>query len=223
MQAPFWHLRSPRQPRGLFPAPKTAPSNSGTPIPRPWLEACGARSVRYVTWASTFGWTALQQRRAGCIERVSEAQLLDVIEINELNTDDPGSAATTEPGDALHRTFGIPPCGQRMLAEGVRENQRCACFRLAVQLKCAGLPHDAALTVMEAWSRKNRPGDGKRIITADEVRTQVADAYRKPYRSAGSEDPSVTPFCHPACKVKRKAPDSDQKSSEARRHNLEIQ
>ncbi len=72
-----------------------------------------------------------------------------------------------------------------MLADGVTFQQRVSCFRLAVNLRRAGVPSDLTVTMLRAWARKNRPQNGKRIITEAEIRNQVKDAYEKQYRSCG--------------------------------------
>jgi hypothetical protein len=65
--------------------------------------------------------------------------------------------------------FGLPPCARRILAEGVSAHQRVSCFRLALHLKRNGIPHDLAVAVLKAWAKKNRPVDGKRVITERET------------------------------------------------------
>ena len=95
--------------------------------------------------------------------------------------------------------FGLPPCVRRMLAEGVTSSQRVSCFRLAVQLKRNGMPYDLALVVLKAWAKKNRPTDGKRIITDKEIEYQTTCAFEKPYRSFGCEDPAVAAYCDKDC------------------------
>ena len=97
-------------------------------------------------------------------------------------------------------TFGLQPCARRMLEEGVKGNQRSACFRLAVQLRKAGLPSDCAMAALRIWAKKNRPSDGKAIITAREIRTQTECAYKaREYRSCGCQDEAVKPFCSDTC------------------------
>jgi len=88
-----------------------------------------------------------------------------------------------------------------MLAEGVTEYQRVACFRLAVQLKKAGLPEDIAVATLSAWAVKNRPNGEKQIITEQEIVKQTRCAYAKNYRNCGCEDPAVSRFCHTGCPV----------------------
>jgi len=95
--------------------------------------------------------------------------------------------------------FGLPPCARRMLAEGVTAFQRVSCFRLAVHLKRYGMPQDLAETALMAWARKNRPTDGKRIITNQEITDQVKYAFERTYRSFGCEEPAIATYCDKAC------------------------
>ena len=105
-----------------------------------------------------------------------------------------------------------------MLAEGVTEYQRVACFRLAVDLKKAGVPLDAAIAALNVWALKNRPADGKGIITRQEIMAQAAAAY-KGYRSCGCSDPAVKPYCLEECRLARQknrgAPPDTADSKEA--------
>lgn len=138
------------------------------------------------------------------VERVREKQLEEILEINELgHLDDPTDVSQQQrPGRTL-RAFGLPPCTQRMLAEGVTDFQRVACFRLAVQLKKAGLPCDIAVAALIAWATKNRPTNHRRIITHHEILTQVKCAYAGAYLSCGCEDAAIAPYCDPTCTVNR--------------------
>ena len=95
--------------------------------------------------------------------------------------------------------FGLPPCVRRMLAEGVSSYQRVSCFRLAVQLKRNGMPYDLALITLNAWAQKNRPQDGKRIITDREIEYQTKCAFENSYRSFGCEDPAIAAHCDKDC------------------------
>ena len=88
-----------------------------------------------------------------------------------------------------------------MLAEGVTEHQRVACFRLALHLKKAGLAEDMTMVCLRAWARKNRPATGKRVITPDEIDAQIQAAYRSDYRGCGCEEPAIQPFCVPTCPI----------------------
>jgi len=135
------------------------------------------------------------------VQRVSERELDEIIAINGLTATDGGASvpnSLSEP-TVVQRTFGLPPCAQRMLAEGVTKNQRVACFRLAVNLKKAGIPRDVAVAALQAWGRKNRPHNGKRIITEVELIEQTTRAYAGSYRGCGCEEPAVMPYCHPDC------------------------
>jgi len=134
------------------------------------------------------------------IERVSEDRLDEIIEINELAlTTTPADSETSGDPSDISSAFGLPPCAQKMLAEGVCEYQRVACFRLAVHLKKAGLPQDSAGAVLRGWAQKNHPTGDKKIITEAEIAEQTDSAYSKDYRACGCEDPAVAPYCHPSC------------------------
>lgn len=150
------------------------------------------------------------------VKRVTEIQLDEIIEINELMPRTVGaSIAPAEPVTAGTRTsFALPPCARRMLAEGVSQNQRVSCFRLAVHLKKAGVPQDVATGALLAWASKNQPADGKRVITPDEIKSQAHAAYRGTYRGCGCEDPAIRPFCDPNCPV------SQSRTSSARSTNM---
>jgi hypothetical protein len=117
----------------------------------------------------------------------------------------PEKAAVSEaPSRIIARTFGLTPCAQIMLREGVSSNQRVACFRLACQLRKAGLPFDAALEVLKSWRAKNHPPNGTRIITSEEVFTQTRCAYAAGlYQSCGCEDEPMRSFCDSICPIDR--------------------
>ncbi len=143
-------------------------------------------------------WQLLENAR-----RVTEEQLDEIIEINELSQHGPGPTAKPQRSlSTAYPTYGLPPCARTMLAEGVTANQRVACFRLAVNLKRAGLPVHSALAVLNEWARRNQPEDGKRIITAAEIAEQTQCAYDGSYRSRGCEEPAVAQYCDPACPVR---------------------
>ena len=129
-----------------------------------------------------------------------EHALDEIINVNGLNveTGARGEAPQKESRSA-RTTLGLPPCARKMLEQGVTHDQRVACFDLAIQLKKAGLPHDLALATLRAWANKNKPHDGKRIITETEIKDQTADAFNKPYSRCGCEDPAVKPFCSAMC------------------------
>ena len=101
------------------------------------------------------------------------------------------------------RSFGLPPCARRMLAEGVSQFQRVACFRLAVHLKKAGLPQDAAVACLRIWAGRNRPAGDKAVITDPEIVRQTASAYASQYRGCGCEDPAIIPYCDPECPLSK--------------------
>lgn len=140
----------------------------------------------------------------GGVQRIEERILDEVIgnfgldqqhDANDLDRPLTSPNGVKDPAQA----FGLPICAQRMLADGVTSQQRVSCFRLAVNLCRAGIPSDLTVIVLRAWARKNRPQDGKRIITEAEIKNQVKDAYEKPYRSCGCEDSAVSPYCDKRC------------------------
>ena len=152
-------------------------------------------------------WGLLEQVRT-----VGEEILDDIIAVNDL-TAGPVESPATGPSEGAPRTLGIPPCAQRLLAEGVRENQRVSCFRLAVDLKRAGLPYDLAVAALMSWSLKNRPLNGKRIITPSEIVAQAESAYQRDYRGCGCEEPAVQVFCDPVCPVRTRWPAGQERDS----------
>lgn len=142
------------------------------------------------------------------VERASAKQLDDIIALNQ-----PMQAARKNNAPSVNRdrllnhkaiSFGLPICARKMLAEGVHAYQRVACFRLANHLRRSGIPYDLALVMLKAWSRKNRPNDGKPIIACREVESQTRYAYRRSYRSFGCEEPAVAEYCDKKCPLYRR-------------------
>lgn len=136
------------------------------------------------------------------VQEVSESQLDKIIEINGIHpssTQPTPAPRTIQPTHQGVRTFGLLPCAQRMLNEGVTNFQRVSAFRLAVKLKLTGLPRDLSLVVLNDWASRNQPANGHCVIGPDEIQAQVNGAYRKDYRSQGCDDPAIKPFCDPAC------------------------
>jgi hypothetical protein len=138
-------------------------------------------------------------------ERVSERQLDEVIQVNELaqRTNHPHSQPPNRTHGPAYK-YGLVPCARRMLANGVMVDQRVACFRLAVSLKRVGLPFESAVAVLTDWAGRNTPRDGKRIITKAEITEQARCAFEGPYRSCGCEEPAVMPYCDPGCPLHRR-------------------
>jgi hypothetical protein len=151
------------------------------------------------------------------VEFVPASRLDEIIEVNGLDQPPAGEREKAVPSATAVRSsvsYGLPVCAQRMLNEGVRSYQRVACFRLAVQLRKAGLPYDLAVTVLKAWAPRNRPNDGKRIITEREIVDQTAWAYTKSYQGCGCEETAVAWYCDPSCPLyKGKSRSSMRKTS----------
>ncbi len=144
------------------------------------------------------------------IQRVEEARLDDIIAGCNLDRQicEDGDIQSTDPparAGVLVQSFGLPPCARRMLTEGVSNQQRVSCFRLAIHLKRAGIPFDLAVTMLHAWAGKNTPRDGKRVISDQEIHQQTKDAYEKPYRSCGCEEPAVVPYCDSHCPLRTRS------------------
>ena len=95
----------------------------------------------------------------------------------------------------------LPICARKMLQDGVSENQRDSCFRLAVHFKRLGLPYDMAVAALRVWVLKNRPIHGKGILQDREIVSQSRDAYSKSYTSYGCGTAAINPFCEPSCPV----------------------
>ncbi len=137
------------------------------------------------------------------VGRIPESLLEEIIEINDLHrtVKNPLHPKHQPKPLGTYSSFGLPPCAQRMLVEGVTDYQRVACFRLAVQLKKTGLPEDITVAALAAWATKNQPNVEKRIITEQEIVHQTRCAYTKNYRACGCSDPVVSIFCHTGCPV----------------------
>jgi len=137
------------------------------------------------------------------IECVSEDQLSEIIDANEIRLPDPPECRESNPSISsanLTRTFGLPICAQRMLSEGVSLDQRVACFRLAVHLRKAGLPYDVAVGALRVWIQKNRPENGKGVLKDHEILSQSADGYKeRNYRGCGCDERPSCEFCHETC------------------------
>jgi hypothetical protein len=135
------------------------------------------------------------------VQRHTEEDLDTVIEPCQLGVNDRPAARASDGSKAGPdvSAFGLPPCARRILAEGVSAYQRVSCFRLAVHLKRNGIPYDLVLAVLKAWAKKNRPGDGRRIITEQEIEYQARCAFNHPYRSFGCEHAAMAAYCQREC------------------------
>jgi hypothetical protein len=139
------------------------------------------------------------------VERVEEQLLDQIIELNNLTvpSDQPGPLNWDSACGVGHiNRFRLPICAQKMLQNGVSQNQRVSCFRLAVNLKMLGMPFDLTVAALTSWAQKNRPINGKRIITEREINQQTKDAFNRDYRSYGCETEAVAPFCNSDCPVR---------------------
>ena len=135
------------------------------------------------------------------VVRHEEAVLDEIIEINDLKVSHQPNAIASQ--DTSHSGYTLPICIRKMLETGVMEYQRVSCFRLAVHFKRIGLPYDLAVQVLKSWRDKNRPKNGKKLITDAEIISQASDAYNKDYRGYGCDSEALAPFCDPECSLRR--------------------
>jgi hypothetical protein len=139
------------------------------------------------------------------VERIEEQLLHEIIEVNDLsipqNQSKPLQRVSHHGGGDLNR-YSLPICAQKMLQNGVSQYQRVSCFRLAVHLKRLGLPFYLTVSALKTWAQKNRPINGKGIITEREINQQTESAYNSDYRSYGCESEAVVPFCNLDCPVR---------------------
>jgi hypothetical protein len=151
----------------------------------------------------TFEPYANQWELLNSVNRHDESLLDKIIEMNNLsNMPDQQYPKQVKPNLKVGSTFGLPPCAQLMLQNGVSQRQRCACFRLAVHLKRIGLPIDGTIALLVHWSHKNKPVDkSKTVITEKEIISQVSCAFERNYSSYGCESDEVKPYCQPECPV----------------------
>ncbi len=137
------------------------------------------------------------------IEKVNEDKLDSIIA--DLNLMPTAKTTPAQSIDSDNRTYSsLPHCTRKILAEGVNSFQRLTCFRLAISLNRAGLPFDITVAALKAWAPKNKPQDGKRIITGTEIISQARSAYKNDYRSYGCESPAIAPYCDHNCPIYQK-------------------
>lgn len=151
-------------------------------------------------------WEALTQRQCVSMDQINVANsgMQSESDHDRQGAESKATAAdeSKRSGTQSEISWPLPPCARRMLAEGVTENQRVACFRLAVHFHRLGVPEDVAVAALNRWSRKNQPRDGRRVITTEEVKQQTHEAFRKGYRSYGCEDPFIAAYCGEMCPVR---------------------
>ncbi len=138
------------------------------------------------------------------IQTVSEELLDDIIEINDIAIQTKPVMSAKAKDDHAGKTpmVGLLPCARQMLNEGVADYQRVSCYRLAIHLRNVGIPIDAAIATLNTWALKNRPTNGKGIITREEIMAQAASAFNGRSRSYGCEHPAITIHCDPKCPLR---------------------
>lgn len=133
-------------------------------------------------------------------ERVSEAQLDRIVELNNLNRQRSSRATGKEDrGNGDYRHTGLP-CFSAMMREGADEGMRNeATLRLSVQLYRVGIPRDLALTMMREWnSKRNRPPLGEA-----ELVKAVSNGYLGIY-GHGCFSGLIRRYCDPSCPIFRR-------------------
>jgi hypothetical protein len=133
---------------------------------------------------------------------LNESALDEIIEVNNFSFE-PTYKALRHNADNGNARPGLPICARKMLRDGVSQDQRVSCFRLAVHFRRMGLPFDMAVASLKTWALKNRPINGRRIIRDSEIVSQTMDAYKKPYAGYGCDSEAIKPFCEPTCPVKQ--------------------
>ena len=145
------------------------------------------------------------------VQRLGEPALDEIIEVNNVSFEPTHKDLSHNPdnGNARH---SLPICARKMLRDGVSQDQRVSCFRLAVHFRRMGLPYDMAVASLKTWALKNRPINGRGIIRDSEIVSQTMDAYNKTYASYGCDSEAIKPFCEPSCPVKQWRKDKAQVS-----------
>ncbi|MEM1355032.1 MAG: hypothetical protein AAGH88_09125 [Planctomycetota bacterium] len=164
------------------------------------------RHGRTVFLDPTCGWKPAQEQWQvlADVKRIPEQHLDELIEINDLmhdSCDRAPSLEIQEPRTA--KTHGLPPCAINILRDGVRENQRVCAFRLAVHWHRFRVPQYLAIAMLREWAQRNKPSDGKRIITDAEIAEQVGHGYSGRYRGYGCDDPIIAKHCDDRCPMRR--------------------
>jgi len=138
------------------------------------------------------------------VKKHTESVLDDIIEANDLSVKSVNEPVKNKTQTKGLNSYSLPPCARIILQDGVLKNQRCICFRLAVHLKRLGLPYDVAVAALKVWALKNRPKDGKQVITKREIIEQTSYVFNKDYRGYGCNSEAMIPFCQPDCPVIKK-------------------
>lgn len=131
----------------------------------------------------------------------SEDILDSIIKENKIDKKRDEVTRKLSSNDSIQNNYGLPICSQRMLKEGVSFDQRVSCFRLALNLKRVGIPQEITIGALMSWRKKNKPSNGKRIITSVEVIEQTRWAYSKDYKGYGCEEPIIKNFCDAKCGI----------------------
>ena len=137
------------------------------------------------------------------VHKMNESVLDDIIEINDIFPAPGWQFPDSASKKSTSKQHNLPLCAQKMLRDGVTQYQRVSCFRLAVHFKRMGFKLDAAIETLKNWAQKNRPSEGRRIISDREIIDQTSYAFNRAYRGYGCDSEAVAPFCHLDCPVNK--------------------
>lgn len=136
---------------------------------------------------------------------ISEKQLDEIIELNDLDEQPPSEVVKEEDGAATGCEGMGLPCFRRMLQEGVDHGVRNeAALRLSVELYRTGIPKDLGLTILKEWNNKrNRPP-----MDDAELEGAVSNGYSGLY-GHGCLSTLIQRYCDPSCPIYRKYSQDD--------------
>lgn len=137
------------------------------------------------------------------IELIMEKDLDDIIELNECelinNYKKKSDKDTKHKSKVSNNYHSLLPCAQKMLTTGVNKLQRIACFRLAIHLCAVGIDEEMAQNILRVWVTRNKPINGKGLLTEKETIDQCRDGYKPRNRSFGCGQEAITPYCSKDC------------------------
>ena len=130
------------------------------------------------------------------VERISESELDEIIELNDLDRPSPAQVVERE-DEAVsgYQGQGLP-CFATMTREGVDEGMRNeAALRLSVNLYRTGIPKDLALLMLKEWNMRNRPP-----LETTELEKAVSSGYLGIY-GYGCFSRLIQRYCDHSCPI----------------------
>ncbi|MDA3787232.1 MAG: hypothetical protein PF503_01850 [Desulfobacula sp.] len=142
------------------------------------------------------------------VKLVTEDDLDELIEINDwklVNQYKKKISKNTSLEPKLRYTLqALLPCAQKMLKSGVTRLQRLTCFRLAIHLCAAGFDEEMSYEILRFWAKRNKPINGKQILTEKEIMDQCKDGFKTRNSSYGCGEPETSSFCSKPCPLYKK-------------------